>query len=124
MALACDRNGVPQYSGEVGQFEEYKERALDLFYGRSGQNSLQAATPLHLRAGCTGAAYDSVRGLPHAALVTRDPKGEPTDQGIQLLLNTLEKDLAKEKPVRASEQFEKVFYDRQVWRRSGESMAE
>jgi len=38
--LDSDRYGVPQYGGEVELFEEYEERAMDLYYGREGQDAL------------------------------------------------------------------------------------
>eukprot|EP00434_Breviolum_minutum_P041700 symbB.v1.2.037099.t1/scaffold5387.1/size27681/1 len=38
---------------------EYVERSWDLFYGRDGQDALQTATPLHLRAQLTGPAYEA-----------------------------------------------------------------
>ena len=48
--IICDRYGVPQYAGEVEAFEEYVERAWDLYFGREGQES-QVSTPIHLRSG-------------------------------------------------------------------------
>ena len=41
-------------------FEEYQERAWDLWHGREGQDSLQLATAVHLRAGLSGAAYGKI----------------------------------------------------------------
>ncbi len=49
MALELDRNGVPAYTGAAEYFDEWKERALDLFHSRSGQDSLQASSALALR---------------------------------------------------------------------------
>lgn len=57
--INCNRYGVPQYAGEVGAFEEYVERAWDLYPGREGQES-QVATPIHLRSGLTGQAYEII----------------------------------------------------------------
>ena len=53
--LETDRHGVPQFSGDPEMFEEYQERAWDLWHGREGQESLQLATAVHLRAGLSGA---------------------------------------------------------------------
>ena len=41
--------------------QEYQERARDFFHGRDGSDQLQLATPVHLRAGLTGTAYEVVR---------------------------------------------------------------
>ena len=63
--LESDRYGVPQYAGASDQFEEYKERAWDLWYGRAGQDALQSATPVHLRAGLSSSAWEAVRKSEH-----------------------------------------------------------
>ena len=34
--LEVDRYGVPRYAGEPDLFEEYTERAWDLYFGREG----------------------------------------------------------------------------------------
>ena len=120
--LEVDRYGVPQYGGESDLFEEYCERAWDLWHGREGQSNLQLSAAVHLRAGLTGAAYDAVRKLPHNLLKTKDDKGEPNDKGMHLLLGTLKETIASEVPVRVNELFLKAFYDPCVWRRSSETM--
>ena len=66
--LLTDRYGVPQYGGEVELFEEYEERAMDLYYGREGQDALQMTTAIHLRAQLVGSAYEAVRKIPHESL--------------------------------------------------------
>jgi hypothetical protein len=75
-AIAFDRAGVPMWDGNGEQHDEYVERAEDLFHGRAGNVELQAATPIHLRAGLSGTAYDAVRRLPHADLVTKSADGK------------------------------------------------
>jgi hypothetical protein len=75
MSIELDRNGVPQYSGASEHFNEYVERAWDLFYGREGKNSEQAATALHLRSGLSGPAYEAVRKVAHSELTTVDEEG-------------------------------------------------
>jgi hypothetical protein len=87
--LDTDRHGVPQFSGDPEMLEEYMDRAWDLFYGREGQDVLQVATPLHLRAQLSGSAYESVRRLGHAELRTKGADGKATEDGMKLLLNTL-----------------------------------
>lgn len=84
--LECDRYGVPQFDGQSELFEEYQddqERCWDLFYGRDGQESLQVATPLHLRAQLSGAAYEAVRKLTHEKLRTKDADGKATLAGMR-----------------------------------------
>ena len=119
--LECDRYGVPQYSGDADCFEEYEERCWDLFYGRDGQDALQIATPLHLRAGLSGTAYDAVRKLEHSKLRTA-VEGRATEAGMKMLLATLRDNIAAEKPVKINELFLTAFYSPSVWRKSGESM--
>ena len=120
--LECDRYGVPQYSGDVEAFEEYTERAWDLFYGREGQDSMQIATPIHLRAGLSGHAYEAVRKLGHDKLRTSNQNGKATTVGLKLLLNTLKENIAAEMPVKTNELFFTAFYSPHVWRRPQESM--
>eukprot|EP00434_Breviolum_minutum_P011223 symbB.v1.2.009904.t1/scaffold605.1/size182108/4 len=122
--LETDRYGVPQYSGDPEQFEEYVERSWDLFYGRDGQDALQTATPLHLRAQLTGPAYEAVRGLDQKKLRTKDGDGHPLPGGMQLFLDTLKSSIAQETPVRVNELFLAYFYSPNVWRRSSETMAQ
>lgn len=119
--LECDRYGVPQYSGDAECFEEYEERCWDLFYGRDGQDSLQIATPIHLRAGLSGAAYEAVRKVEHSKLRTA-VEGKATEAGMKLFLATLRENIAAEKPVKINELFLTAFYSPSVWRRTGESM--
>ena len=67
--------------------EEYVERCWDIYWGRAGNDNLQAATPIHLRAGCRGVVYDSVRAITHAELSTwntTDPDGSvPIPAGME-----------------------------------------
>eukprot|EP00971_Amphidinium_carterae_P313018 6220439-Amphidinium_carterae.1 len=106
MSLEQDKHGVPQYQGNPELWQGYVERAKDLFYARIGKEE-QAVTALHLRAGLRGVAYESVRGLAHDELITRNAENKPTIQGVELLLRTLEAAIAKEKPLRIQERFEK-----------------
>ena len=120
--METDRYGVPQYSGQTDQFEEYVERAWDLWYGRAGQDSLQAATPVHLRSGLTDAAWEAVRKIEHAKLITKGESGTPLTDGLELLLSTLKTVLADAVPVKVNELFLTAFYSPSVWRRQTESM--
>ena len=122
--LERDSHGVPQFAGEVEYLEEYLERAWDLFHGREGQESLQIATPLHLRAQLQGTAYEAVRKLSHSELRTKTAEGKATEEGMNLLLNTLKGSLATEAPVRVQELFLEYFYSKEVWRRNNETMAQ
>eukprot|EP00435_Cladocopium_sp_Y103_P058473 s1160_g20.t1 len=119
--IVCDRYGVPQYAGEVEAFEEYVERAWDLYFGREGQDS-QVATPIHLRSGLTGHAYEAVRKLEHAKLRTATAEGKATDAGMKLLIQTLKDNIAAETPVKINELFFTAFYSADVWRKQHESM--
>eukprot|EP00971_Amphidinium_carterae_P351904 6492330-Amphidinium_carterae.1 len=114
MALEFDRAGVPMYAGEAELWDEYRERALDLYHGRLGEEAKQKATALHLRAGLRGLAYEAARGLAHDQL-----KGL---EGVELLIKTLQDTVAKEAPVRTTELFDAVFYSRTVARGNGESI--
>lgn len=120
--LECDRYGVPQYSGDVEAFEEYTERAWDLYCGREGQDSMQIATPIHLRAGLSGPAYEAVRKLGHEKLRTVTSEGKATTAGLKLLLTTLKDNIAAEVPVKTNELFFTAFYSPHVWRRHQETM--
>jgi hypothetical protein len=120
--LESDRYGVPQYAGASDQFEEYKERAWDLWYGRAGQDALQSATPVHLRAGLSSSAWEDVRKLEHTKLITKDAEGKPTTEGMDLLLETLKSTIADEVPVKINELFPQACYSPSVWRRPAESM--
>lgn len=122
--LGSDRYGVPQYGGEVELFEEYEERAMDLYYGREGQDALQITTAIHLRAQLHGSAYEAVRKIPHEQLRTATDKGKATTKGIKLLLDTLREQIAQEAPVRVNELFLDYFYSGGVWRKSTETMAQ
>ena len=122
--LECDRYGVPQFDGQSELFEEYQERCWDLFYGRDGQDSLQVATPLHLRAQLTGAAYEAVRKLTHEKLRTKDSDGKATVAGMRLLIQTLKDSIAVEQPVKLNELFLTCFYSPAVWRKQTETMAQ
>ena len=120
--LEVDRFGVPQYNGEPELYEEYAERAWDLWYGREGSEATQSSTPIHLRSGLTGPAYDAVRKLSHADLIAKDSDGKPSTKGIQLLLKTLRESIDHEKPVKTNELFFTVFYSPTVWRFQSETM--
>ena len=120
--LDVDRYGVPQYSGEPELYEEYAEGAWDLYYGREGNEGQQAASPVHLRAGLSGAAYEAVRKLTHAELMTKDGQVKPVDKGMKLLLATLKDNIGPEKPVKVNELFFTAFYSPAVWRLQSESM--
>ena len=123
MTLELDRNGVPVYAGTAEQFDEWKERALDLFHSRTGQDSLQASTALALRGGLRDIAYEAARKIPHNELMTLDKDKKPTPHGVDALIEYVRAALQQEKPIRVTETFELVFYDRTVWRASSESMA-
>ena len=123
MALEMDKNGVPIYSGAAEQFDEWKERANDLFHSRAGNEALQAATALALRGGLKDVAYEAVRKVDHKELMTVDGNGKPTIKGVEALIEHVRSSLQQEAPIRVAETFELVFYDKSVWRGSGESMA-
>ena len=120
--LQVDRYGVPQYAGDPEAFEEYVERAWDLYHGRSGSDQTQLATAVHLRSGLTGSAYEAVRLLKHTDLMTEDAQKKPTAKGTQLLLDTLKEAIAAEQPVKVNELFLNCFYSPAVWRRPAENM--
>ena len=95
MSIQFDRTGILVYDGTPSMFDEYRERCWDLFYGRSGQDSLQAATPIHLRAGTRGTAYDAVRDIDHKDLVTLSPTGKPLPTGMETYLEQVRRALDK-----------------------------
>ena len=68
-----DRNGAPLYSGQLGLLQEYEARCWDLFYGTTGNSTLQATTPIHLRSACQGVVYEAVKALDHGKLITVGP---------------------------------------------------
>ena len=123
MTLELDRNGVPVYSGTAENFDEWKERALDLFHSRQGQDSLQASTALALRGGLRDVAYEAARKIRHNELMTVDKDKKPTPLGVDALIEYVRATLQQEKPIRVTETFELVFYDRTVWKATSESMA-
>ena len=124
MTLELDRNGVPVYSGTAEHFDEWKERAMDLYHGRSGQDSLQASTALALRGGLRDIAYESARKIPHDELMTLDANTKkPLPKGVEALIEYVRAALQQETPIRVAETFELVFYERTVWRDNKESMA-
>ena len=120
--LDVDRHGVPQFTGDPELYDEYEERAWDLWHGRDGQPALQAATAVHLRAGLSGPAYEAVRKMEHSRIKTKDADGNPTDKGLKTFLDALRTAIAAVKPVRINELFLTAFYSPQVWRRPQESM--
>ena len=77
---------------------------------REGQDSMQIATPIHLRAGLSGHAYEAVRKLGHDKLRTSNQNGKATSTGLKLLLNTLKENIAAEMPVKTNELFFTAFY--------------
>ena len=52
-----------------------KEHGI-LFHGRDGQDQLQAATPVHLRSGLGGAAWEVAGKIDHSKLKTKDSEGK------------------------------------------------
>ncbi|CAE7722529.1 GIP, partial [Symbiodinium necroappetens] len=120
--LDVDRYGVPQYGGEPELYEEYQERAWDLWFGRDGNEQTQAATPIHLRSGLVGTAYAAVRKLDHASLITKGTDGKPNEKGLRLLLQTLRDNIEQEAPVKTNELFFIAFYSPHVWRLQSETM--
>ncbi|CAK0850569.1 unnamed protein product, partial [Prorocentrum cordatum] len=123
MPIELDRNGVPQYAGQPEYFNECEERAWDLYHGRTGEKSKQAATALHLRSGLSGPAYEAVRKLKHEELIATDESGESRQDGLTLFLTTLKKEVQDIAPVRSTEIFDKALYGSSVWRDRNESMA-
>ena len=109
MAIELDRNGVPIYDGSPETYDEWKDRSWDLFWARSGNDSLQIATPLSLRAGLRDSAYDTVRGLTHDKLRTIK-NDKATEEGMTLLIETVRRLVEKEIPIKRAEVFDKVFY--------------
>ena len=65
---------------------------------RNTVSELGIASPVHLRAGLSGAAYEAVRKLEHTKLKTKDDKGSPTDAGMRLFLETLRENIAATLP--------------------------
>ena len=61
MSIQFDRTGVSVYDGTPSMFDEYRERCWDLYYGRSGQESLQAATPERAEQPTTRSATSTTR---------------------------------------------------------------
>ena len=115
---------MPVYAGTAEQFDEWKERALDLYHNRAGQDSLQASTALALRGGLRDIAYESARKIPHDELMTLDASTKkPVSRGVEALIEYVRAALQQETPIRVAETFEQVFYDRTVWRANTESMA-
>ena len=70
---------------------------------------MQISTPVHLRAGLSGAAYESVSKLELSKLKTKTSEGKPTDVGMKLLLQTLRESIAAKLPVKTSELFFQAF---------------
>ena len=119
MTIEIDKSGVPHYDGRPELYEEFKDRCWDLFYGRTGQPSLQSATPLTLRSALSGTAYESARKISHTDLMVKFDKetdGPVPTHGMQHLLDKLAEDLIQAKPVRAAELFDKLFFASTVWR--------
>ena len=99
MTLELDRNGVPVYAGTAEHFDEWKERALDLYHSRAGQVSLQASTALALRGGLRDIAYESARKIPHDELMTLDASTKkPVSRGVEALVEYVRAALQQETP--------------------------
>lgn len=60
-----------------------KEHGI-LFHGHDGQDQLQAATPVHLRSGLGGAAWEVARKIDHSKLKTKD-----SERKMNFLLSTV-----------------------------------
>ena len=125
--LEFTKDGIPLYAGQPGLLEEYIARCWDVYYGRMGQPTLMAATPIHLRSGCRGVVYEQVKTLTATELITMRPAsdGQPAtvdEGGMKLFIETVKKSLEKEAPVQEAEQFDRCFYDVKCWRAHGESM--
>ena len=125
-SLEFDRNGIPVFEGRVALLDEYVDRCWDIFWGRSGDDSKQAATPIHLRAGCRGVVYEAVKHLSHKDLITtsvsESGKMEVLTTGLETFLDTVRQALQKEAPIQEAEEFDRVFYAESCWRGRGESM--
>ena len=126
--LELGRAGIPTYSGDVPLLNEYKQRCLDVLHGRKGQER-QIATPVDLRGGTRGPAWEAVKDIPHDELMTfrsvregKDTKDVATIDGTLLFLERIAKAVQKEEPIRATELFDKVFYAPTVWRQPSEPM--
>eukprot|EP00439_Symbiodinium_sp_Y106_P028859 s5066_g3.t1 len=76
---------------------------------------------VHLRAGCSGAAYEAVRKLTHQELMTKGTDGKPNDKGMKLLLSTLRDNIGPEKPVKVNELFFVAFYSPSDFKRLEEA---
>ena len=99
MTLELDRNGVPIYSGAPDHFDEWRERALDLWWSRAGTPQ-QASVPILLRGGLRDLAYEAARNVPHDKLVPQDAAEtnvSPKD-GLDLLIETVRAALQPERP--------------------------
>lgn len=73
-ALEFDRNGIPIYNEEVEHLEEYKHRARDVYWGRTGTKR-QRSSAIDLRQGILGIAYNAAKGISHDALMTTETGG-------------------------------------------------
>ena len=104
-----DKNGVPIYTGAAEQFDEWKERAINLFHSRAGSEGLQAATASALRGGLKDVAYEAVRKVEHKDLMTQDANGKPTIKGVEALIEHVRSSLQQEAPIRVAETFECVL---------------
>ena len=78
-SVQLDRHGVPTFKGEAEHFDEWRERSIDLFYSRTGEQ--QATTAISLRGGLLEVAYEAARKIPHEKLITKDAKGAATIDG-------------------------------------------
>ena len=113
MPVELDRMGIPQYSGNPEEADEYVERTWDYFFGLV--ETAQAPAAVRLRSGLTGRAYEAARSLKHTELTT----GEI---GVSALLAAVEQGIHKERPIRITELFDSAFYSASVWRATGEDI--
>ena len=86
MSLELDKAGVPTYKGEPEYFDEWCERARDLWFTRAGQPAYQSSTALALRGGLRGTAYEAARKATHEDLRTELKAGEPSIDGVEYLI--------------------------------------
>ena len=72
--------GIPIFDGDVELLDEYKIRAMDVYFARHG-TPRQLTTAIDLRGGTRGVAWDAVKDIPHAQLMTSEP-GQSRDAVI------------------------------------------
>ncbi len=100
---------MPAYHDTAEHFDEWKERALDLYHGHRGQDSLQVSTELALRGGLRDVAYEAAHKILHKDLMTLDANNKPVVKGLENLIETARQALQQEAPIRVSETSELIF---------------